>query len=72
MSFLGALGRIGGGLLSRGVGFLQRAASPITSRLGSLFTSAFAGAKNLLGNTAMENLYNKGVNAAMGGVHKFA
>ena len=73
MSFLlNALGGLGRGLLNRATGFISSVARPITSKIGSVFSNAFGMAKNVLGNNAVENLYNKGVNAAMGGIHRFA
>ena len=73
MSFLlNALGGLGRGLFNRVSGFLSPVLKPITSKIGSVFSNAFGMAKNVLGNDAFENLYNKGVNAAMGGIHRFA
>lgn len=73
MSFLfNALGGAAKNLLGRATGFLWNKAKPIASKIGSVFSNAFGTAKNVLGNNAMEHLYNKGVNAAMGGIHKFA
>ena len=70
--FMAALGGLGGGLLKKAGGWLLGKAQPLLSKIGSHFSNAFGVAKNVLGRSAMDRLYDTGVNAAIGGIHKFA
>lgn len=73
-ALLGALGAVGGGLIKKAGGYLFDKAKPLLGRIGSYFTKAFGGDEKAgqLGRSVMDNLYSRGVNAAYGGLSKFA
>jgi hypothetical protein len=72
---MGALGAMGSSLLKSAGGYLlNKVASPLASRISSYFTNALGGDEKAgtLGRSVMDRMYSTGVNAAYGGIQRFA